>query len=291
MKKCITTVYYLVDNFCTMFQEWEKEKLLPSSKKRHKQGNLSLAELLTIVLYFYLSPCKDFKNYYLYFLPARYKNYFKLVSYSRIVQLWPRLILPLVILIQQLQGDQTGIYFIDSTKLQICHNKRTSSNRVFGRKAKLGKSSYGWFMGFKLHLIINQKSEIMAIKITKGNKSDLSVAGNLAKGLKGKLFGDKGYISKELFSNLYNYGMRIFTGIRKDMKNHLLELEDKILLRKRSLIESVFNVLKNKMNLEHTRHRSPINFLIHVMACVVSYTVSKLSHFEQFISQPTNSLS
>jgi hypothetical protein len=291
MKKCITTVYYLVDNFCKIFHEWEKEKLLPSNKLRFRQGNLSLSELLTLVLYFYLSPCKDFKNYYLYHLPAKYSNYFKLVSYSRTIQLWPSLILPLTILIHQLKGDQTGMYFIDSTKLQICHNKRTSSNRVFGRIAKVGKSSYGWFMGFKLHLIINNKGEIMAIKITKGNANDLSAAGDLSKGLTGKLFGDKGYISKDLFGKLYARDLRLFTGIRKDMKNHLLELEDKIYLRKRSLIESVFNVLKNRMNLEHTRHRSPINFLVHIIACIVSYAVSKLSNFEQFTSNSSRSLS
>ena len=291
MKKCITTVYYLVDNFCRIFHEWEKEKLLPSSKMRHRDGNLGLAELLTIVLYFYLSPCKDFKNYYLYFLPAKYTNYFKLVSYSRIIQLWPSLILPLVILIHQLKGEQTGLYFIDSTKLQICHNKRTSSNKVFGKKAKIGRSSYGWFMGFKLHLIINNKGNIMAIKITKGNKSDLSVAGYLSKGLTGKLFGDKGYISRELFDKLYARDLRLFTGIRKDMKNHLLEIEDKLLMRKRSLIESVFNVLKNRMNLEHTRHRSPMNFLVHIIACIVSYAVSKLNNFDHFISNSKLSLS
>ena len=74
MKNCITTVYYLVDNFCKIFHEWEKEKLLPSNKLRFRAGNLGLSELLTLVLYFYLSPCKDFKNYYLYHLPAKYPN-------------------------------------------------------------------------------------------------------------------------------------------------------------------------------------------------------------------------
>jgi hypothetical protein len=288
VKNCIITLYCLVDNFCKIYQEWEKNHFLPKDGKRSREGNLSLAELLTIVLYFYLSPCLDFKNYYLAFLPYKYKNYFKLVSYSRIIQLWPRLVMPLVLLLQYVRGEETGIYFIDSTKLQICHNKRTGNNRTFGKWAKIGRSSYGWFMGFKLHVIINHKGAIVAIKITKGNRSDLSVAADLAKDLTGKLFGDKGYISRHLFQELYSRGLRLFTGIRKDMKNHLLELEDKVRLRARSLIESVFNVLKNRMKLEHTRHRSPINYLVHVLACVTSYSIKK-SNPNNFM-QTTNNL-
>ena len=287
MKKCIITIYYLIDNFCKIYQEWEKDRLLPTDKQRHREGSLNLAELMTIVVYFYLSPCRDFKNYYLYYLSYKYKGYFNLPCYSRIVQLWPRLILPLAIILQLLTGDATGIYFIDSTKLSICHGKRTSSNRVFGRIAKVGMSSYGWFMGFKLHLVINHKGEIMAIKITKANKSDLSVLAPITQGLMGKLFGDKAYISKDLWTKLYSRHLRLFTGIRKDMKNYLLELEDKVNLRRRSLIESVFNVLKNSMNLEHTRHRSPVNFLVHILACVTGYAIAKSSvKFDNLANTP-----
>ena len=291
MKKCITTVYYLVDNFCTIYKEWERSKLLPSNRVRQRAGILNLAELMTIILYFYLSPCRDFKNYYLYFLQSKYKSHFQFVSYSRIVQLWSSLIIPITILLQQLTGEESGIYFIDSTKLQICHNKRTNSNRVFGRLAKIGKSSYGWFMGYKLHLLINHKGSIMAIKITKGNKSDVSCVSQLVKGLTGSTYGDKGYISKNLAEDLKSKGMRLITGIRKDMKNYLLEMSDKILLRKRSLIESVFNVLKNRMGLEHTRHRSPVNFLVHIIACVASYAISKLSNIPLVSSRITALLS
>ena len=187
----------------------------------------------------------------------------------------PRLILPLSIMMQNLSGEETGIYYIDSTKLQICHRKRTRSNKVFKNIYKVGCSSYGWFMGYKLHLIINNKGNIMAIKITKANKSDLLCAANLAKGLTGNLYGDKGYISKKLFTELFKGGLKIFTGIRKDMKNHLLFNSDKLFLRKRVLIESVFNVLKNSINLEHSRHRSPINFIVHILACVTSFSLAK----------------
>ncbi|SPR14699.1 transposase [Orientia tsutsugamushi] len=265
MKKCIITVYYLIDNFCKIYQDWERKRLIPSSNQRNRDGKLSLAELLTITIYFYLSPCKDFKNYYLYYLRYKYKEYFCLPSYSTIIQLLPRMLLPLAVLMHYLKGEETGIYYIDSTKLAICHNKRISSNRVFNRFSKIGKSSYGWFLGFKLHLIINNKGEIMSVKITKGNKSDLSVASVISKGLSGKLFGDKAYISKELFHQLFSNGLRLFTNLRKDMKTYLLDIDDKLLLNKRSLIESVFNVLKKHMHLEHTRHRSHINFFVHII--------------------------
>lgn len=276
MRICITGLYYILSNFCKTYEEWERNYLIPSSKLRNRTGNLNLAELMTILIYFYRSPCKNFKSYYLYYLPVKYKGCFKYVSYSRIIQLWQRMIMPLVILMHFLSGEETGIYFVDSSKLQICHNKRTSSNKVFGKKASIGKSSYGWFMGFKLHIIINNKGSIVAIKITKGNASDISVVEQLSKNLVGKIYGDKGYISKDICDNLFKRGLTMITGIRKTMKNYLMSLEDKINLRKRSLVESVFNTLKNNMNLEHTRHRSPINFIVHVLACACAFNLKSL---------------
>jgi hypothetical protein len=116
----------------------------------------------------------------------------------------PRLILPLSIILQSLFGEETGIYYIDSTKLQICHGKRTKGNKVFKNISKIGRSSYGWFMGFKLHIIINNKGNIMAIKITKGNKSDSSAAASLAKGLTGNLYGDKGIFPRNYLPNYFH---------------------------------------------------------------------------------------
>ncbi|WP_371219810.1 IS982 family transposase [Orientia tsutsugamushi] len=286
MKKCIITVYYLIDNFCKIYQEWERKRLIPSSNQRNRDGKLSLAELLTITIYFYLSPCKDFKNYYLYYLSHKYKGYFCLPSYSRIIQLCRRMLLPLAVLMHYLKGEETSIYYIDSTKLEICYNKRTSSNRVFNKISKIGKSSYGWFLGFKLHLIINNKGEIMSVKITKGNKSDISVSSFFSKCLSGKLFSDKAYISKELFHQLLTNGLRLFTNLRKDIKTYLLDIQDKQLLNKRSLIESVFNVVKKHMHLEHTRHRSPLNFFVHIIASLASYSIFKLNPYLISSSSP-----
>ncbi len=117
----------------------------------------------------------------------------------------------------------------------------------------------------------------MAVKITKGNRSDISTVLSMTQGLEGKLFGDKAYISKEIFNKLFAKSLRLFSSIRKDIKIHLLGIEDKELLKKRSLIESVFNVLKNSMNLEHSRNRSSVNFLVHILACVVGYAIRPLA--------------
>jgi hypothetical protein len=278
MKKDITVLYYYLDEFCKLYKEFEKIKLLPKNENsRNREGTMNIAELLTIVIYYHLGPCKNFKVYYLYYLPQHHKGCFKkLISYNRMVQLMPRLLVPLSIIMNFLKGEETGLYYVDSTKLQICHNKRNSSNKVFKGLAKMGKSSYGWFMGFKLHLIINNKGEFIAMKITKANISDVSVLDSLSKGLTGKIFGDKGYISSDVFNKLFRRGLRLFTGIRKTMKNKLLELNDKISLKKRSLIESSYNILKNVMDLEHTRHRSPINFLVNILSCVAAFSFTSL---------------
>jgi hypothetical protein len=127
----------------------------------------------------------------------------------------------------------------------------------------------------QLHLIINHKGEVIALKITKGNVDDRSQVEELTKDLTGVVYADKGYISSNLFLKLFNRGLKLVHGIRNNMKNKLMLLIDKILLKKRSLIESVFNILKNQMNLEHTRHRSPLNFLVNIISCLTAYCFKK----------------
>jgi hypothetical protein len=272
MRYDITAIFYLVDEFCRIYQEWQKNRLISCNQIRIRKHHMSLSEMLTIMIIYHLSPCREFKAFYQYFLVIRHKSDFReFLSYNRFVELMPTLLVPLLVMIHCLCGKKDGIYFIDSSKMQICNNKRTNSNRVFKGLAGIGKSSYGWFMGFKLHLIINTKGQIIAVKITAGNIDDRSVVSNMTKSLSGKIFGDKGYISQDLFNKLFKRGLKIITGIKANMKNYLLSLNDKIMLRKRSLIESVFDILKNRMNLEHTRHRSPINFLVNALACLFAY--------------------
>ena len=122
-----------------------------------------------------------------------------------------------------------------------------------------GKTSTGWFYGFKLHLVINDLREIRSFCLTPGN---IDVIGRLCRELGGKLFGDRDYISKALFERLYRRGVQLITRLRKNMKNVLMEMGDKILLRKRAVIESVNDILKNICQVEHSRHRSAVNFIV-----------------------------
>ncbi len=171
------------------------------------------------------------------------------------------------------QSKVTGISYIDATSIAVCHPKRTSRNKVFKGLAKIGKTTYWWFFGFKLHMVINEKGEIQGVTLTKGNVDDRKPVPNLTEKLIGLLFGDKGYIKKELFEKLFDRGLKLVTKEKKGMKNTLMLLEEKIFLRKRSIIETVFGYLKNRLELEHSRHRSPINFLVHIFSTLVSYSM------------------
>lgn len=169
-------------------------------------------------------------------------------------------------------GTCTGIGFVDSTALAVCGNKRIRRNRVFRGLAKIGKTTMGWFFGFKLHLVINECGELLGVQMTPGNVDDRVPVPHLTQRLFGKLFGDKGYILGELFAELWDRGLQLVTHVRRNMTNRLMPLRDKILLRKRSLIETVNDQLKNISQIEHTRHRSPTNFLVNQVAGLIQYT-------------------
>ena len=138
-------------------------------------------------------------------------------------------------------GEYTGISFIDSTPIRVCKNKRIKRNKVFKDVATVGKSTIGYFFGFKLHLIVNDKGEILNFMITQGNVDDRGPLKNerFVQSIKGKLYGDKGYLSKELTNMLFVDGLHLVTNIRNNMRNCLMELKDKIVLRKRPIIETI----------------------------------------------------
>jgi hypothetical protein len=263
-----------VDDFCQLFLPiWQKRLLSDGSRKRLRKGQLSISEIMTIIIYFHQSRYRDFKTYYLEHvckhLCAEFPN---LVTYERFVALMPSVFGPLSAYLKSLYGKCRGISFIDSTALAVCDNHRIHNHKVFEGVAERGKGSMGWFYGFKLHLIVNDRGEILACQVTAGNVDDRKPVPDLCKYLFGKLIADRGYISQALFEQLLEtFNVQLITRLKKNMKNRLLPWLDKLLLRKRAIIESVVDQLKNVSQIEHTRHRSPINCFINILAGLIAY--------------------
>lgn len=269
----ITELYCTIDDFWKFFKiEWEKHLIASGKSKRGPEPELSLAEMLTIQILFHQSNYRTFKHFYNYINCHFKKEFPKLISYDRFVYLQKNLFIPLFAYLIHRRGIATGVAFIDSTSIAVCHNKRISRNKVFKGLARRGKTTSGWFYGFKLHLIINDRGEILSFQLTPGNISDVSIVETLSKGIFGKLFGDKGYVSSKLAQSLLRKGVELFTSIRTNMKPKLISLLDKILLRKRSLIETVNDQLKNISQIEHTRHRSASNFLVNILGGLAAYS-------------------
>lgn len=273
MRIDITALFVCLDDFCTLYENAIRERALPPTGTRHRTGYLSLSEQLFIEVLYHFSPFKDFKRFYHYGLCNEYRSCFsKLPSYQRIVVQKKNLLVPMTILLHALAGDETGLYFADSTTLKVCRNKRIHQHKTFKGLASRGKSTMGWFYGLKLHLVVNNKGQIMAVKITPGNTDDRAALRDIARNLKGKCYADKGYIGKKIFKELWEKGLQLITGIRRNMKNHLMPYFDKAMLRKRFIIETIFGVLKTEMNLEHSRHRAPTNAFVSIMAALIAYS-------------------
>ncbi|MBS0351515.1 MAG: IS982 family transposase [Proteobacteria bacterium] len=267
-------LFCLVDEFCqAFFPEWQRILLTSGTQKRQRKTDMSYSEIMTLLLWFQQSRYRDFKNFYIKEVlnGALRVDFPHALSYTRFVSLIHRVLIPLSAFLQSLKADFTGIGFVDSTSIIVCQSKRISQHKVFKEIAKIGKTTKGWFDGFKLHFICNHRGEICSCRITPGNVNDREPVDFMSTGMLGKLFGDKGYISQPLNETLLQRGLQLITSIRKNMENRLLLLFDKLLLRKRSLIETINNQLKNVFQLEHTRHRSPVNGLINILAAVVAY--------------------
>jgi len=263
-----------VYDFCKEFEPvWNQHLIENGSRQRTKASSLSLSEVMTIIIFFHTSNFRTFKHYYTEYIMIFFKNLFPdLVSYNRFNELMGETLIPLCVFLNSRKGRVTGIAFIDSTPIAVCHNRRISGHKVFKEYAERGKTSVGWFYGFKLHIIVNENGELLSFKLTPGNTDDRKPVPDMTCSLFGKIFGDRGYISQKLFEELFENGVELITKIKKNMKSRLMPVMDKILLRTRSVIESVNDQLKNISQIEHTRHRSVVNFMVNLIAGLIAYT-------------------
>jgi len=288
----ITEIFCLIDEFSKEFEHFTQKSLIGVKSKR--PSIMSSSEIMTIMVLFHTGCFRNFKHFYIGYVQKHMQNEFpNTVSYNRFTELMQNNLLPLTMFLKTCcLGNCTGISFVDSTPVRVCKNKRIKRNKVFKDIANVGKSTMGWFYGFKLHLIINDMGEILSFTITQASTDDREPLKkqSFIKKLFGKLYADKGYIGKELMLNLFNDGIHLITHIKNNMKNSLMTMRDKILLRKRSVIESVNDELKNMCQIEHSRHRSLGNFLSNLISGLVAYCFFPKKPSIKFEVQKTNQL-
>jgi hypothetical protein len=263
-----------VDDFCTDFeQKWQQKLLEHGGVKRNRAKSLCLSEIMTILIAFHQNHYRNFKHFYFSQVQQHWQAAFpKLPSYHRFVEWMPSTLIALCAYLKHCFGSCTGIGFVDSTSLKVCHNRRIWSHRVFKELAARGKTSVDWFFGFKVHLVVNELGELLNVAVTPGNIDDRYPVPNLLQNLFGKFFADRGYVSQKLATQLLEeLGIEFFAKPKRNMKNKLMRLHDKFLSRKRAIIETINDQLKNISQIEHSRHRSPVNFCVNLLCGLIAY--------------------
>ncbi|EKT62560.1 IS982 family transposase [Providencia burhodogranariea] len=260
--------------------QWQKYLIESGERQRLRQGRMSSSEIMTIIIAFYLSYQRNFKHFYIGFIGIYHKKDFpNLLSYPRFLEVMPTILVPLSSFFTHVKGQPTGIEFIDSTSLKVCHKLRIPRHKIFKGTAARGKGTMGWFYGFKLHLIVNHLGEIVAAKLTPANIDDRTLVRDCSKGLFNKSYADKGYISRALTENLKLDGITLIQGQRRNMMPKLLAAWDREMLSKRFIIKTINDQLKNITQIEHSRHRSLHGFMLNLLGDLVAYCLkpNKLS--------------
>ncbi|MGV0103219.1 IS982 family transposase [Nostoc sp. DSM 114160] len=270
-----------VDDFCKAFEaQWHRKLLNHGGIKRVRAKSLCLSEIMTIIIAFHQNHYRNFKHFYLNQVKQQWSSAFPgLPSYQRFIEWIPSTLIPLCVYLKHCFRQCTGIGFIDSTCLKVCHNRRISRHKVFKGLAARGKTSVDWFFGFKLHIVVNELGQLLNVTLTPGNIDDRKPVPDLLCKFFGKIFGVseayrryRGYVSEKLASQLLEeFGIQFFAKPRRNMKNRLMRLHDKLLSRKRSIIETINDQLKNISQIEHSRHRSPVNFCVNVLCGLIAY--------------------
>jgi Transposase DDE domain len=274
----LTEVFCEVDDFCQGFEEqWQAYLIGSGAAPRGPQPGLSVSAIITLLLVLHSSRFKYLKNFYQGLaMPLLRQCFPGMPCYEQFVTVQKRAFVPLIFFLLSRLGKKTGIYYIDSTSLPVCDNHRIHRHKTFAGLAERGKTSMGWFFGFKLHLVFNHLNQIVAFKLTCGHVHDTKPVPQLTKNLLGKLFADKGYIGKQLAAELLRRGLTLFTRVRKNMKSLPLSMPDKFLLNARNMAETIIGSIKEFSSLNLPKHRLPLNAFLHLLAAITAYQLNPI---------------
>ncbi len=282
----LVEVFCFIDDFCQEVEHYFATHPLPAGLQPRRvvgrKATLSVSEVLTILTLYHLSGFKCFAYFYERLVLRELKSYFPgACSYPQFLLLSRQACFHAFLLahFRCRLSVRTGHYYIDSKKLPVCHNLRIHSHKVFSGIAARGKSATGWFYGLKLHLVTNQYGQLVHFLLTPANVADNNqqVLEYLLKGLQGKCYGDKGYLSS-LLEQLLEQGLHLVTKLRKNMKNMLLSFSDKTNLMKRGCIEAVHDILMSVCDIDHSRHCNPVNALVQMLSGLTAYSFLDLKN-------------
>ena len=269
------------DDFCQAFCPcWETRLLRQGAQPARKRGpraGLADSEIMTILVLYHSSRFRHFRAFYEGVVLTLLRSAFpKAPCYARFIALTNHVWVPLTVFLLTRMGRKTGLYDIDSTALPVCHTRRIDRHRVFAGLAGRGKTSLGWFFGFKLHLVFNHQRQIVALKLTPGTVNDTTPVPQLTRDLIGKLFGDKGYVGQDLARRLLRRGLVLMTRVRRNMKRLPVSFLDKALLNGRNIVETIIGHIKEFSSLRLPKHRSVFNGFTHLTAAIVAYQLNPL---------------
>lgn len=274
----LTSIFCFIDDFCKkFFPEFHRNLIANGKATRIRTDCLSEAEMITILIWFNLSGMKCFKHFYLTYYQTIKLFFPKSPCYERFISTQKKVFVLMncfLKFITKKTSRKTGIYYIDSTFLEVCKNQRIYRHKTFDGIAARGFSSCGWFYGFKLHLITNHLGEIVSFIFTKGNVSDQKMTVKLSGNLTGLLFGDKGYLSAKTTKELLEQGLHLITKVRANMKPKPISETSKFLLKKRGVVETIFGQLKDYRHLVHTKYRSFIGYFTNVLSSLIAYMLN-----------------
>jgi hypothetical protein len=274
----LTEIFCEVDDFCQAFAAQGKAYLLGSgAAPRGPKPGLAVSEIITLLLVLHSSQFKYLKNFYQgVAMPLLRPCFPGMPCYEQFVIIQQRALVPLRFFLLSRMGKKTGIYYIDSTAWPVCDHHRSHRHKTCAGLAARGKTSMGWCFGFKLHLIFNNLNEIVACKLTPGQVHDTKPVLQLTKHLRGKLFGDKGYIGKKLAQELLRRGLTLFTRSRQNMKALPLAMSDKLWLNARNMAETNIGSIKQFSALNLPKHRLPLNAFLHILGAVTVYKINPI---------------
>jgi len=278
-------IFVQADDFLKIFAQTAQYRLLGHASWRSR---MSRSEVMAILVYYHYAGFRCFKWYYQNVVQITLSSYFpESCSYEQFVKLMPKVGMELFVwLCFDHLAPPTEANYIDSKPLKVCHIKREKQHRVFKNLARKGKSSMGWFFGFKLHLIINQYGQLVRFQLTTGNVADNNhdLLRRLLQDIDQVVYGDKGYLTK-ISEELQKRGNHLITKLKKKMKPKKRTPKEAYYLKKRGLIESVFEQLVHQMDVEHSRHRSPKNFVCNLWSGLIAYALKPhkphIAPFEQ----------